>query len=58
MLFLVKKICRALDERVRKMTEFDPRQFGFMPVKSTIDTIFIARQLMENGIERNLVLWT
>ena len=43
-----------LDKRVRKLTEVDPRQFGFMLGKSTVDTIFIARQLMEKGIEGNL----
>ena len=43
-----------LDERVRKLTEVDPRQFGFMSGKSTVDAIFIARQLMEKGIEGNL----
>ena len=36
------------------MMEVAPRQFGFMPGKSTIDAIFIARQLMEKRIERNL----
>ena len=36
------------------MTEIDPRQSGFMPGKSTIDAIFIVRQLMEKGIEGNL----
>ena len=43
-------------ERVRKMTEVDPRQFGSMPGKSTIDAIYIARQLMGKGIEGNLVI--
>ena len=43
----LKVLETVLDERVRKMTEVDPRLFGFMPGKSTIDAIFIARQLME-----------
>ena len=50
----LKVLERVLDERVRKMTEVDPRQFGFMSGKSTIDTIFIARQLKAKGIEGNL----
>ena len=50
----LKVLERVLDERVRKLTEVDPRQFGFMPGKSTVDAIFIARQLMEKGIEGNL----
>ena len=50
----LKVLERVLDERVRKMTEVGPRQFGFMPGKSTIDTIFIA--LIEKGIEGNLVI--
>ena len=36
------------------MTKVDLRQFGFTPGKSTVDAIFIARQLMEKGIEENL----
>ena len=50
----LKVLERVLDERVRKLTEVDPRQFGFMSGKSTVDAIFIARQLMEKGIEGNL----
>ena len=47
----LKVLERVLDERVRKMMEVDPRQFGFMPEKNTIDAIFIIRQLMEKEIE-------
>ena len=50
----LKVLERVSDERVRKMTEVDPRQFGFMPGKSTIDAIFIARQLIEKEIDGNL----
>ena len=45
----MKVLERVLDERVRNMTEVDPRLFGFMPGKSTIDAIFIARQFMKKG---------
>ena len=46
----LKVLERVLDERVRKIMEVDPRQFGFMPGKSTIDSaIFTTRQLMEKG---------
>ena len=36
------------------MVEIDPKQFGFMPGKSTVDAIFIVRQLMEKRIEGSL----
>ena len=45
---------KILDQRFRAMVEVDPKQFAFMPGKSTIDTIFIVRQIVEKRIEGNL----
>ena len=39
----LKVLEAVLDERVRKMTEVDPRLFGLMLGKSIVDVIFIAR---------------
>ncbi|EYC30358.1 hypothetical protein Y032_0005g2605 [Ancylostoma ceylanicum] len=44
---------RLLDMRLREMVEISPDQFGFVPELSTIDAIFIARQLMEKYREKN-----
>ncbi|EYC43100.1 hypothetical protein Y032_0503g2638 [Ancylostoma ceylanicum] len=44
---------RLLDMRLREMVEISPDQFGFVPERSTIDAIFIARQLMEKYREKN-----
>ncbi|EYC35814.1 hypothetical protein Y032_0975g3266 [Ancylostoma ceylanicum] len=35
------------------LVEISPDQFGFVPERSTIDAIFIARQLMEKYREKN-----
>ena len=42
---------RVLDKRIRRDTEVDPKQFGFMPGISTVDAIFIARQFIGRYIE-------
>ncbi|EYC28676.1 hypothetical protein Y032_0007g3351 [Ancylostoma ceylanicum] len=44
---------RLLDMQLREMVEISPDQFGFVPERSTIDAIFIARQLMEKYREKN-----
>ena len=53
----LKILERILDKRIRKVVKIDPKQFGFMPGKSTVDAIFIVRQLVEKRIERNLVVF-
>ena len=45
----LKVLERVLDERVRKMIEVDPRQFGFMPGKSTVDAIFHCKTVDGEG---------
>ncbi|EYC46334.1 hypothetical protein Y032_0401g787 [Ancylostoma ceylanicum] len=44
---------RLLDMRLRDMVEIAADQFGFVPERSTIDAIFIARQVMEKYREKN-----
>ena len=48
---------RMLDKRIRKVVKIDPKQFGFMPGKSTVDAIFIVRQLLEKRMEGNLAVF-
>lgn len=38
---------KILESRLRNIVQVDDRQFGFMPGKSTIDAIYIVRQLQE-----------
>ncbi|EYB93809.1 hypothetical protein Y032_0178g644 [Ancylostoma ceylanicum] len=44
---------RLLDTRLRDMVEIASDQFGFVQERSTIDAIFIARQVMEKYREKN-----
>ena len=48
----LKILERILDKRIRKVIKIDPKQFGFMPGKSTVGAIFIVRQLVEKRIYR------
>ncbi len=51
---VLKILEKILVKRIRALVEIDPKQFGFMPGKSTIDAIFIVRQLVEKRIEGNM----
>ncbi len=53
----LKILEKTLDKRTRALVEIDPKQFGFMPRKSTIDAIFIVRQVAEKRIEGNLLVF-
>ncbi|EYC19017.1 hypothetical protein Y032_0025g1118 [Ancylostoma ceylanicum] len=44
---------RLLDRRLRDMLEIASYQFGFVPKRSTIDAIFIVRQVVEKYREKN-----
>ncbi|EYB83113.1 hypothetical protein Y032_0342g3027 [Ancylostoma ceylanicum] len=44
---------RFVDMRLRGVVEIAPDQFGFIPERSAIDAIFIARQVMEKYREKN-----
>ena len=43
---------KILEERLRKLVEIDECQFGFQKGKSTIDAIFIFRQIQEKYAEK------
>ena len=43
---------RIIERRLRGITSITENQFGFMPGRSTIEAIFIFRQLIKN-IEKN-----
>lgn len=43
---------KVLESRLRKLIQIDGMQYGFTPQKSTIDPIFILRQLQEKFIAK------
>jgi phosphoheptose isomerase len=43
---------RVIEHRLRKLTTFSKNQFGFMPGRSTMEAIFLIRQLMERYREQ------
>ena len=48
---------KVLEGRLREILQIDSRQFGFMSGKSTIDAIFILRQLQEKYREKKKKLY-
>ena len=56
----LKILERTLDKRIDPKQDgrkIDPKQFGFMPGKSTVDAIFIVRQLVNKRIDGNLAVF-
>ena len=43
---------RVIERRIRQKTVIRENQFGFMPGRSTIETIHVVRRLMEKYRER------
>ena len=43
----MKVVERVLEKRLCRIVTVDEMQFGFMPVKGTIDAVFILRRLQE-----------
>jgi Reverse transcriptase (RNA-dependent DNA polymerase) len=43
---------RVIEHRLRKLTTVFKNQFGFMPERSTMEAIFLIRQLMERYREQ------
>ena len=39
---------RVIEHRLRGVTSVTQKQFGFMPGRSTMEAIFLIRQLMES----------
>ena len=48
---------RVIVSKLRKIVNIHEMQFGFMPGKSTVDAIFITRQVQENFLEGNRKLY-
>ena len=46
----MKIVEKVLDRRLQHMVKVDKMQFGFMPGKGTIDTVFILRRLQEENL--------
>jgi hypothetical protein len=47
------KLCeRIIEHRLRGFTNVTKKQFSFMPGRSTIETIFLIRQLMKRCREQ------
>ena len=53
----MKVVERLLEKRLRRLVKVDQMQFGFMPGKSTVDTIFILRRMQESYLEKNRKLF-
>ena len=51
---LYKKI---LDERLREMVDIDKMQYGTMPVRGTVDAVFVLRRLSEKFRAKNRKLF-
>jgi hypothetical protein len=48
------KLCgRIIEHRLREVTNVTENQFGFMPGRSTMEVIFLIRQLMKRCMEQN-----
>ena len=46
------KLWERVTEHLRRMTGMTKNQFGFMPGRSTMEAIFLVRQLMERYMEQ------
>lgn len=46
----MKGFMRIIEQEIIKVIDTSEMQFGFIPGRETIDTIFIAQQLKENYI--------
>ena len=53
----MKVLERVLDTKIRDRVKIDEMQFGFRSGKSTIDAIFIVRQMQEKYLEGGKELW-
>ena len=48
---------KVLDSKLRRITNIGSSQFGFRPVKSTEDAVFIVRQLQEKYLQKKRKLY-
>ena len=54
---VLKLLERVIESKLRKIVNIHGMQFGFMPGKSTVDAIFITRQVQEKFLEGNRKLY-
>ena len=54
---IMKLLERVIESKLRKIVEIHGMQFGFMPGKSTVDAMFITRQVQEKFMEGNRKLY-
>ena len=52
MSYMMKLWERVIEHRLRRVTSMAQNQFGFMPRRSTMEAIFLIRQLMERYREQ------
>ena len=48
----MKIVVKVFDERFTKVVAIDDMQFGFMPSKGTVDTVFILRRIQEKYLAK------
>ena len=53
----MKIVEKVLENRLRKIAAVDDMQFGIMPGKSTIDAVFILRQIQEECLAKQRKLY-
>ena len=53
----MKIVERVLERRIRTLVNLDKIQFGFMPGKGTVDTIFIVRRMQEEYQKKDKKLY-
>ena len=54
---ILKLLERVIESKLRTLVDIHEMQFGFMPGKSTVDAIFIIRQVQEKFLEGNRKLY-
>ena len=48
---------KILDGRLHEVVDIDKMQYGFMPVRGTVDAVFVLRRLMEKFRAKNKKLF-
>jgi Reverse transcriptase (RNA-dependent DNA polymerase) len=48
----IKILERVIEHRLKKLTTISKNKFGFMPGRSTMEVIFLIRQLMKRHREQ------
>ena len=54
----MKIVEKILERRIRTLVSLNKMQFGFMPEKGTVDTIFIVRRMLEEYQKKDKKLYT